>query len=284
MEEIRRTLIEKLEMSEQIKGRSTNKIEEEFHRFIEDLNEIEADLLNAVDRSFDNSIFSSALALLDNNNESPEAQAQVRSITEVSVPLLMGPTNQTLEIVRQAISALKDSIPPSPRNFEGRPLTYDTVELSWGNSLGAAKYQVEVRAESDGKFLKAYELTSNKLVMDGLCQGTTYKARVRTLYGSGFMSKWSDEVDVEVLKVPVPSNITVEVRSWDTISICWDPASEGLSYKVKYAEVLSPALNPYIVDVLQKTRLTTRGLQQDRNTAFGFRQAKGTHGASGVML
>ena len=119
MEEIRKVLAEKCEASDEVRNKSANRIREEFYKFIEDLKKIEADLLSTVDRSFGDNAFSFALASLDYDSKSPEAQAQARNVSEMSVPLLMGPTNETLETFRQAVSALRGSILQPPQNFKG---------------------------------------------------------------------------------------------------------------------------------------------------------------------
>ena len=200
---------------------------------------VEEGLLNKVEIIFGSNPFAAALADVNNYNGSTSVDYnKLERVSREPVPPATGPSNDDFLVAKKAIFELKNFDRKQrevPQKMTGRAVSFDTIELSWGSVPGAVAYQVEGRKPSDSVFGKAYEGNYLSYTVAGLEPGTRYLFHLRAVFGDGSVSEWSREIKVATQKVPVPvpSNITANALSRDTVSVSWNPVhEEGVSYRV----------------------------------------------------
>ena len=198
-----------------------------------------------------------------------------KKIDKMSAPVFQGPSDEDFFEAEKAILRLSNFEKGAmiyPQTIEGKAVSSSTIELAWGNVIGATGYQVEMRKPSEGAFRMVYEGNSLKYTATSLDPNTKHLFRVRTVRDTGAVSGWSEVVKVQTPKVPAPESLTAKAESGTKVSVSW---GKGAAVPNKYASYqlsvrrMRGDSTPQVVYNGYDTKFTVGGLRLD--TEYGFR-------------
>ena len=227
------------------------------------INIVEADLLRKVDSIFGHNLFAVALAEVEGYNGNGFIDYnKLEKASKEPVPPVTGPSQEAFSEAKKAVLELCDFERRAvPLRVSGRATSFDSIELSWSSVPSAVTYQVESRRPSDSAFSKIYEGNNLSYTVAGLGPETRYLFHLRSVFGDGSVSEWSEVIKIATQEVPVLCNVTANALSWNTVSVSWSPVpAEGLSYRVCVMENARNETRSCVVDCGQNTWYRPSGL------------------------
>ncbi|WP_211746525.1 glycosyl hydrolase family 18 protein [Paenibacillus sp. Marseille-Q4541] len=120
--------------------------------------------------------------------------------------------------------------PPSALSVSD--VTYDTVNLSWGSSPGAAGYDVYVNGGWAGGSWEEQDTTYKYKPDGGLIDGKTYKFEVGAQKEGYPVSKNSNSVTITWGELAAPEGLSVITATRSEVSLGWAPVPGATEYEV----------------------------------------------------
>jgi len=121
--------------------------------------------------------------------------------------------------------------PPPPQNLRSETIGTDRVTLTWNNAGSGITYRV---------YFFGNPVTGISVNITNLISGTTYFFWVSSLR-DGLESAKSNVLSVmttipqAVAPPPIPQNLRCEIIGTDKVTLTWNSAGSGLSYRVYYS-------------------------------------------------
>ena len=203
LQQVASVLRDKASQFEANRETSKSLIKDSFRELRKTISFIESELLNKVDKIFGNSIFAAALGEIEgyNGNGFIDYNKLEEASKEPVPPPIGSSDDEDFHEVQKAILEFKSSEKKAksvPQNVIGKAISFDSVELSWSSLSDTFTYQVEARKQSDNTFSKVYEGNCLKRTVAGLEYAQIYLFRLRSVFGDGSVSWWSDVVTVHM--------------------------------------------------------------------------------------
>lgn len=131
------------------------------------------------------------------------------------------------------VSAL--TIPNQPDGITVQSIEESTAEISWNPVVGADKYLVQIEG-------KAYEVSGNKLQLNGLSGSKNYSFTVAAGNGSGYGLATGGQF---LTKPHAPSSLKIKALSASEMTLGWEKDETAIRY---YAQIVGSS------DVMEVTR------------------------------
>ena len=290
LRQLESALREKVMRFDDAKEKSKSQVISNMKELRDQINAAETEILRKIDRVFEDNVFATALAEVENSISSkcsvPTDFNKLSNLLRRPIPSIELPSSEDFYNVKKAILVLcnpETKPKPAPQRLDGKALSFSTIELSWESVPGAVAYQVETCKQNTTIFSKVYEGNSLKCTVTGLKPKEKSLFHLRAVYGSGKeVSEWSKTIKVTTPKIPVPWNVSANTLP-GTVNVNWNPIDVGadsrsISYKVKVVENSKEKNNTYFKDCGQDTILSLYGKP---STKYTFYVQAGKDGAWG---
>ena len=126
----------------------------------------------------------------------------------------------------------KELLPDTPTNFSVEATTASSVEITW--NIEGETEEVELRKSTsldvDFNILDTIPKTEQAYTDNDLEENKKYYYKIRASNSYGY-SEWSEVLIIKTqqlnLDLEVPSNLSVNIISWDSIELLWDYVSDN---------------------------------------------------------
>jgi fibronectin type 3 domain-containing protein len=121
-------------------------------------------------------------------------------------------------------------LPSRPENLAAVSVDYDSIQVSWSKSYGAAAYAVYRKASGETSWTRVKNVTGTSYTDTGLTAGTSYVYTVRAYRNSAYSSYDTKGVTaVPVLPQPVLGTATA---STGYVTVRWKKVASATGYRV----------------------------------------------------
>jgi N-acetylneuraminic acid mutarotase len=126
----------------------------------------------------------------------------------------------------------KKTPPVAPSGLTTSNITYNSLELDWGDVTGAETYTIEVNKFSTGEITTITDITESNKTIDGLDADTLYEFRVKAINNGG-ESSYSTKISETTnrLKPDKPGNTSATAGN-TSITVSWVITDRADGYKV----------------------------------------------------
>ena len=123
-----------------------------------------------------------------------------------------------------------------PRNLMLTDLTSTSATITWTNGGNETAWQIVYSTvpDFDPDAATPTTVSSKPYTLDGLTTGTTYYACLRSDYGSGHFSAWSDKIDITPECFPV-FNFAATATTPNSATLTWTSYGTETSWQLVYS-------------------------------------------------